>query len=56
MFFYIIILLNSINITTYDEFKYILIKYIMILLILLIINDINDVLWLPCGILGYDTG
>ena len=52
----IILLLNSINIDICDEFKYILIKYIIILLILLIIHEKIDVLLLPCGIWVYDTG
>ena len=50
-----IILLNSININICDEYKYILTKYIMILLILLIINDKIGVWLVPCGICGYDT-
>ena len=48
-----IIFLNSININICDEYKYILIKYIMILLLLIIINDKICVLLVLCGILGY---
>ena len=50
-----IILLSSNNINRCDEYIFILSKYIVILLLLLIIIDKNEVLLLPCGILGYGT-